>query len=494
MLPSVTGSPRQSARSASGEAVAMSKESPPQLHHISPPCSPKQDGKGNSLTHSVAQRLSRTFGTGRLSPARRPKESPIDVTQLQEQKIPFKSGRLFSIIPGRLSWCSHLSDNHTRRQIANYPDKFFFSDDHQELYEPFCADFGPLNLSVVHNFCAMMRSRMSDPRLKNMEIVYYSDNAVEIRTNTAFLLGCFLMVDCGKTPEQAWQPFSNIGPGKAQDGIPFETYHDATYCQKEYGLTILSCLKGLHKAMALGWYSVKGFDSADYLLLDDPSFADMHVLCPKFAAFKGPSKVKKKLMEGIFTFTPQHYGPLFKERGITSVVRLNEPIYDENVFVQMGMSHHDLYFDDCTEPSPDLLQRFFAIVEAEPGRVAVHCKAGLGRTGTLVALYWMKHFGMTAEECMGWIRIVRPGSVIGPQQQFLHRVEHLYRKGAEGSSGGEKVHPKSSMTAERSAQLGLEVAAAQNARAANRMGRGVAAAGKSNSNGDGAQLPPLKSR
>jgi hypothetical protein len=31
----------------------------------------------------------------------------------------------------------------------------------------------------------------------------------------------------------------------------------------------------------------------------------------------------------------------------------------------------------------------------------------------------MKHHGFTAREAMGWLRIVRPGSVIGPQQQYL---------------------------------------------------------------------------
>ncbi len=49
----------------------------------------------------------------------------------------------------------------------------------------------------------------------------------------------------------------------------------------------------------------------------------------------------------------------------------------------------------------------------------MHCKAGLGRTGTLIACYMMKHFQMTAAECIAWLRIVRPGSVIGPQQVLL---------------------------------------------------------------------------
>lgn len=45
--------------------------------------------------------------------------------------------------------------------------------------------------------------------------------------------------------------------------------------------------------------------------------------------------------------------------------------------------------------------------------------AGLGRTGTLIGCYLMKHYRMTAAESIAWLRICRPGSVIGPQQQFL---------------------------------------------------------------------------
>jgi cell division cycle 14 len=43
----------------------------------------------------------------------------------------------------------------------------------------------------------------------------------------------------------------------------------------------------------------------------------------------------------------------------------------------------------------------------------VHCKAGLGRTGSCIGAYVMKHYRFTAEELIGWIRIARPGSIIG---------------------------------------------------------------------------------
>ena len=68
--------------------------------------------------------------------------------------------------------------------------------------------------------------------------------------------------------------------------------------------------------------------------------------------------------------------------------------------------------------------------------MAVHCHAGLGRTGTLIALYLMKHYGFSAKEAMGWLRICRPGSVIGPQQQYLADQEgRMHELGAMKAEG-----------------------------------------------------------
>lgn len=35
----------------------------------------------------------------------------------------------------------------------------------------------------------------------------------------------------------------------------------------------------------------------------------------------------------------------------------------------------------------------------------------------------MKNFGFSASEFIGWIRLVRPGSVLGPQQHYLEEME-----------------------------------------------------------------------
>jgi hypothetical protein len=46
--------------------------------------------------------------------------------------------------------------------------------------------------------------------------------------------------------------------------------------------------------------------------------------------------------------------------------------------------------------------------------------------------YIQKHYGFTAAEVIAWIRICRPGSIIGPQQHFLEEVqEQMFREGDE---------------------------------------------------------------
>ena len=112
-----------------------------------------------------------------------------------------------------------------------------------------------------------------------------------------------------------------------------------------------------------------------------------------------------------------------KDMNVTSVVRLNEPRYDADAFTSHGFQHFGLFFEDCTAPPDAVVAAFFRIVDAAPGAVAVHCNDGRGRTGTLIALWLMRSHGFTAREAMGWLRIMRPGSVIGEQQRYLCSVE-----------------------------------------------------------------------
>ena len=121
------------------------------------------------------------------------------------------------------------------------------------------------------------------------------------------------------------------------------------------------------------------------------------------------------------TTSTSTYSSIFKECGVSDVIRLSAPSYDAKVFTRVGINHHHLFYTDGTTPPPHILKKFMEITENAKGTIAVHCKAGLGRTGTCVGFYMMKHYSFSAEEVIAWLRLCRPGSVLGPQQHFLKR-------------------------------------------------------------------------
>ena len=104
------------------------------------------------------------------------------------------------------------------------------------------------------------------------------------------------------------------------------------------------------------------------------------------------------------------------------------------------------------------------VVEQTSGAVAVHCKAGLGRTGCCIGSYMMKHYRFTAEEVMGWLRIVRPGSIIGPQQNWLKETQmKMWREGEGAASlrgsarylGGTSLRGRDDEGSEEDVRMGI---------------------------------------
>ena len=59
--------------------------------------------------------------------------------------------------------------------------------------------------------------------------------------------------------------------------------------------------------------------------------------------------------------------------------------------------------------------------------VAVHCLAGRGRTGTVLAAYFV-HRGLSAREAIQKVRDLRPGSIEVPEQEDAIRAFERSRR------------------------------------------------------------------
>lgn len=283
------------------------------------------------------------------------------------------------------------------------------------MYEPFCSDFGPLNLSMTYKFCNELERLMQNREYNTSKIYHYTSVAPNKRANSAVLMGAFQIIVLGKTANQAWAPFANLAP--------FIDFRDASYGGCTYKCRIIDVLRGLECGIRLRWFDYKSFNVQDYDYNEKVENGDFNWIIPgKFLAFSSPAPSPTD-PDGWRTWTPDDYVPVFRRLGITTVVRLNKKTYDSNQFVRQGIKHHDLYFLDGSCPSEAIVRNFLQIAEAEEGKIAVHCKAGLGRTGTLIGCYAMKHFNFPARDFIGWIRLCRPGSVLGPQQQFLVEMQ-----------------------------------------------------------------------
>ena len=218
--------------------------------------------------------------------------------------------------------------------------------------------------------------------------------------------------------------------------------------------------------MELGWYNHATFNPDEYEHYERVENGDFNWIVPgKFLAFSGPTQTPIAYVDGVKTNTPETYYEYFKANNVTGVVRFNNKVYDRKKFLDAGFNHYDLYFADGGNPTDAILKKFLEITESEKGALAVHCKAGLGRTGTLISLYLMKHFGVTTPEIISWLRLCRPGSVIGPQQNFLQEMEKrmhkegdVHRKRAPGGGVPPSMADPSSDQGTSASMEGLSVA------------------------------------
>ena len=109
-----------------------------------------------------------------------------------------------------------------------------------------------------------------------------------------------------------------------------------------------------------------------------------------------------------------------RDLGVSAVVSLTEQPLSSRALTTVGMDYLHLPIPDMSPPSLREIEEFLAFSKVciEKGNpVLVHCGAGLGRTGTMLACYLVER-GHEPATAICKVRAERPGSIETHEQEM----------------------------------------------------------------------------
>ena len=191
-----------------------------------------------------------------------------------------------------------------------------------------------------------------------------------------------------------WEAFHPVAE------LEFMPFRDAGRGPSDFNLNLQDCLWGVWKAMQHGLCDMNEFSIEDYEYYEKVENGDWNWITPNFIAFASPVDTNwiKRQKEGKafssdlgpsslittsqdLAFERKLPTPFlncldyFEKRNIKLVVRLNTELYDRNTFLDRGIDHMELYFDDGTNPTDEIVRTFIDVADRiveSGGVIAVH--------------------------------------------------------------------------------------------------------------------------
>ena len=122
-----------------------------------------------------------------------------------------------------------------------------------------------------------------------------------------------------------------------------------------------------------------------------------------------------------------------RKLGVKALLSLAEEPLPADLLAKYELQMKHLPVADFTAPTLDQIEQALAIIDgflAHGLPVAVHCAAGLGRTGTVLACYLISQ-GSSARDAIERVRTERPGSIETPEQVAAVEAYEQHHQGGQ---------------------------------------------------------------
>jgi atypical dual specificity phosphatase len=120
-------------------------------------------------------------------------------------------------------------------------------------------------------------------------------------------------------------------------------------------------------------------------------------------------------------------------QGVDILVTLTEEPLPRTWIDAAGLMSVHVPVPDMDVPAVEQIEQVLSVIDKAKTNgmgVAIHCLAGRGRTGTILAAYFV-HQGLPAREAIQKVRDLRPGSIEVPEQEDAIRAFERSRRAGQ---------------------------------------------------------------